>query len=118
MNTEMTGVIVTFIAGILLSIPLGNYIARVFNGDKTLLDFLKPLERLIYKVAGINPLHPMNWKEFLKAMLTINLLWFAYAFVMFMVQGHMPLNPDKNPGMTADLSFNTAISFLVNCNLQ
>ncbi|MBC7423019.1 MAG: potassium-transporting ATPase subunit KdpA, partial [Ferruginibacter sp.] len=72
----------------------------------------------IYKLAGINPGQAMNWKEFLKAMLTINMLWLVYAFVMFLFQAYLPLNPDGNPNMTADLSFNTAISFVVNCNLQ
>src|SRR6201986_1885867 len=60
----------------------------------------------------------MNWKQFLTAMLTVNLLWLVYALLMLIVQDRLPLNPDGNPGMTPDLSFNTAISFLVNCNLQ
>ena len=56
----------------------------------------------------------MNWKEFLKAMLTINLLWFVYGFFMLIFQGHLPLNPDGNPGMTPDLAYNTIISFVAN----
>jgi K+-transporting ATPase ATPase A chain len=60
----------------------------------------------------------MNWKEFLKSMLAINMLWLFYAFFLLLNQSHLPLNPDGNPDMTPDLSFNTAISFLVNCNLQ
>jgi len=118
MNTELTGIIVTFLLTVLLAFPLGRYIAKVFAGEKTLLDFMKPLERLIYRIGGVNPGQSMNWKDFLKAMLTINLLWFVYAFFMFLYQAHLPLNPDGNPNMTPDLSFNTAISFLVNCNLQ
>jgi len=118
MNTELTGIIATFLITVLLAYPLGRYIAKVFAGEKTLLDFLKPVERFIYRIAGVNPGQSMNWKDFLKAMLTINLLWFVYAFFMFLYQAHLPLNPDGNPNMTADLSFNTAISFLVNCNLQ
>src|SRR3984885_5480304 len=118
MNAELTGVIVTFLLTVVLAYPLGKYIARVFNGEKTLLDFMKPFERFIFRLCGIDPNKGMNWKEFLKAMLSINLLWFVYAFFMFLYQAHLPLNPDGNPGMTPDLSFNTAISFLVNCNLQ
>lgn len=118
MNTELTGIITTFLITILLAFPLGKYIARVFAGEKTVTDFMKPFERLLYKLGGVNPGQAMNWKEFLQAMLTINMLWFVYAFVMFLVQSHLPLNPDGNPGMTPDLSFNTAISFVVNCNLQ
>ncbi len=118
MNTELTGVVITFLLTVLLAYPLGIYIARVFAGEKTFTDFLHPLERLIYKLAGINPEQGMNWKEFLTSMLSINMLWLFYAFFLLLNQSQLPLNPDGNPDMTPDLSFNTAISFLVNCNLQ
>src|SRR6478609_49266 len=118
MITELTGIIVSFIITVFLAFPLGKYIAKVFSGEKTFLDFIKPVERLIYRISGINPGEQMNWKQFLKAMLTINMLWLVYAFFMFLYQAHLPLNPDGNPNMTPDLGFNTAISFLVNCNLQ
>lgn len=118
MNTEITGIIISFILTVLLAYPLGKYIAKIYGGEKTWLDFLKPIERFIYKISGINPGQAMNWKDFLKAMLTINMLWLVYAFFMFLNQAHLPLNPDGNPNMTPDLSFNTAISFVVNCNLQ
>lgn len=118
MNTELIGIIVSFLLTVLLAFPLGKYIAKVFGGEKTWTDFMKPVERLIYKITGINPAQAMTWKEFLKAMLTINMLWLVYAFFMFLYQAHLPMNPDGNPNMTADLSFNTAISFVVNCNLQ
>lgn len=118
MNTELTGVVVTFLLTLLLAFPLGKYIAKVFAGEKTITDFMNPFERFIYRISGINANKGMNWKEFLFAMLTINSLWFVYAFVLLLTQGSLPLNPDGNPGMTTDLSFNTAISFLVNCNLQ
>jgi len=118
MNTELTGVLVSFLLTVLLAYPLGKYVAKVFSGEKTITDFMNPLERFIFKICGTDPKKGMNWKEFLKAMLTINLLWLVYAFFMFLYQSHLPLNPDGNPDMTPDLSFNTAISFLVNCNLQ
>ena len=118
MNSELSGVILSFLITVLLAYPLGKYIAKVFNGERTVLDFLKPLERLIYRISGINPTQGMDWKQFLKAMLTINMLWVVYAFFMFLFQSHFPLNPDGNPNMTPDLSFNTAISFLTNTNWQ
>jgi K+-transporting ATPase ATPase A chain len=118
MNTEITGIIVTFLLTVLLAYPLGKYVAKVFSGEKTLLDFMKPVEQFICRVSGINPNESMNWKEFLKAMLTINMLWFVYAFFMFFFQSHLPLNPDGNPDMTSDLSFNSAISFITNTNWQ
>ena len=118
MNTELFGVVLTFLLSIVLAYPFGRYIARVFKGERTLLDFLNPIENFIYRFCGIDPQKKMNWKEFLKAMLTINALWFVYAFFLFLFQGKLPLNPDGNPSMTPDLSFNSAISFMVNCNLQ
>lgn len=118
MMIEFLGIVVTFLLTIVLSIFLGKYIARVYSGDKTSTDFLIPLERWIFRLSGIQPHREMNWKEFLKAMLTVNLLWFVYAFVLLLFQGHLPLNPDHNPDQTPDLAFHTAISFLVNCDLQ
>ncbi|PUZ28522.1 potassium-transporting ATPase subunit KdpA [Chitinophaga parva] len=118
MNTEMIGVIATYGLTLLLALPFGKYIAKVFKGEKTWSDFMKPLERLLYKVSGINPKEEMDWKQHMKALLTINLLWVLYAFFVLIFQDKLPLNPDGNPGMTPDLSFNTAISFVVNCNLQ
>jgi len=118
MNTEIFGVVITFLLSILLALPLGKYIAKVFAGERTITDFMNPLERFIFRVSGINLHESMNWKQFLKAMLSINLLWFVYAFFALIFQHKLPLNPDGNPGQTPDLAFNTAISFLVNCNLQ
>lgn len=118
MNNELIGVIATYTLTVLLAIPLGKYIAKVFKGEKTLLDFMAPVERFIYRICGIDVTKEMNWKQHLLALLSINMLWFVYAFVMFLTQGSLFLNPDGNPSMTPDLSFNTAISFLVNCNLQ
>jgi K+-transporting ATPase ATPase A chain len=118
MNAELTGVIVTYLLTVLLAWPLGKYIAKVFSGERTLLDFMKPIERFLFRICGIDPEKSMNWKEFLKAMLTINLLWFVYGFFMLIYQDKLPLNPDGNPGQTADLAFNSIISFVTNTNLQ
>ena len=118
MNTELTGIIVTFIITLTIAIMLGKYMAKMYAGEKVWTDFLKPLEKWVFKLGGINPKEHMNWKQFLKAMLTINILWVLYGFFVLIYQDKLPLNPDGNPGMTADLSFNTIISFLANCNLQ
>lgn len=83
-----------------------------------MLDFLQPAENKLFRFCGINTGEEMNWKQFLKAMLTINMLWLVYAFVLLLFQDKLPLNPDGNPAQSPDLAFNTAISFLVNCNLQ
>jgi potassium-transporting ATPase potassium-binding subunit len=118
MNSEIVGTILIFLLTLLLAYPLGKYIAKVFAGEKTFTNFMNPVERFFFRICGINPHESMNWKQFLKAMLTINMLWLVYAFFALIFQDKLPLNPDGNPGQTPDLAFNTAISFLVNCNLQ
>ena len=118
MRTELIGVVFTFFITVLLSYPLGRYIARVFKGERTFLDFLNPVERLFFRICGVDPRKSMNWKEFLKCMLTINLLWFVYGFFLLIFQDKLPLNPDGNPGQTPDLAFNSIISFVTNTNLQ
>ncbi|MGZ9675807.1 potassium-transporting ATPase subunit KdpA [Flavobacterium sp. GNP001] len=119
MNTELLGVISIFILSILVAIPFGKYIAKVFTGDKTLLDpIFNPIERFIFKASGINATEEMNWKQHLKALLSVNMVWFFLCFFILLFQGSLFLNPDNNPSMSPDLAFNTAISFLVNCNLQ
>ena len=79
---------------------------------------MAPVERWIYRFSGINPHEEMNWKQFLRALLTVNLFWFLWGMILLVAQGVLPLNPDGNPGQTPDQAFNTCISFLVNCNLQ
>jgi len=118
MTTEILGVIATYGITLLLAWPLSRYIVKVFRGDRTWSDFMSPLERLFFKISGIDPTEEMNWKQHMKALLTINLVWFVYAFFALFFQDKLPLNPDGNPGQSADLAFNTAISFVVNCNLQ
>ena len=119
MNSEIFGVIVQFLVAIALSIPLGNYIARVYLNKSTFLDrLISPIEKLLFKISGINSEEQMNWKQHLSALLTINLIWFIIGFILLMTQGLLPFNPDKNPSMSPDLAFNTIISFVVNCNLQ
>lgn len=118
MNTEILGVIAVYLLTLVIAIPLGKYLAKVFAGEKVWTDFLKPVEAGIFKLSGINPKVEMTWKEHMKALLTINLVWLVYGFFVLMHQDKLPMNPDGNPGMSPDLAFNTIISFVVNCNLQ
>jgi len=119
MNTEIMGILATFLIALLLALPLGRYIARVYAGEKTKMDFLfNPLDRLLYRISGIDAKREMNWKQHMMVMLTINLIWVLMSMVILMCQQWLPLNPDHNPNMPADLAFNTSISFVVNCNLQ
>lgn len=118
MNKELIGIILTYGLTLLFAIPLGMSIARWLRGEKSVWNFMAPVEHFIYRFCGINPAEEMNWKQHMKAMLTINLAWFLYGFVMLVTQDSLFMNPDGNPSMTPDLAFNTAISFIVNCNLQ
>src|SRR5690349_1273291 len=102
MNTEITGIIITFGIALLIAFPLGKYISNVFAGNKTLLDFLNPVENAIYRFCGIDQKQELNWKQNMKALLTINLVWFIYAFVLLLTQGSLFLNPDGNPSQTSD----------------
>ena len=119
MNTEIFGIIIMFLATVLLAIPLGKYIGKVYNGDKTWLDkILNSLDKIFFKLSGIKPEKEMNWKQHLVALLTINFLWFVFSMFVLMNMAWLPLNPDASPSMTADLAFNTTISFVSNTNLQ
>ena len=118
MNTEILGVILQIVLMVGLAFPLGKYIAKVYKGERTCLDFLKPVERWMYKFSGVNPEEEMDWKKFLRALLVVNLFWFVWGMVLLVAQGVLPLNPDGNIGQTCHQAFNTCISFMVNCNLQ
>ena len=118
MNTEILGVILQIVLMVGLAFPLGKYIAKVYKGERTCLDFMKPVERWMYRLSGVNPDEEMDWKKFLRALLVVNLFWFVWGMVLLVAQGVLPLNPDGNIGQTCHQAFNTCISFMVNCNLQ
>src|ERR1700712_1351893 len=119
MNTEIFGVIAMFVISVLLAIPLGRYIGKIYNGEKTWLDFLfNPIDKLFFKAGGIKPEKEMSWQQNLVALLLINVVWFVLSMFILMNMSWLPLNPDANPSMSADLAFNTTISFISNTNLQ
>ena len=116
---DIKGVVLTLIILIVLSVLLGRYIAKIFNYQKTWLDFIfDPLDRLILKLSGIQPSVEMNWKQILYALLSINATWFLLSMIVLTNMAWLPLNPDHNPSMSASLAFHTAISFVTNTNLQ
>lgn len=118
MNTEILSVIFIFTAAVIIAFPFGKYISKVFKGEKTFLDFLSPLENFIFRTAGIDPDKEMDWKENMKAMLTINFIWFLWAMLILTIQNLLFWNPDNIPGMEPTQAFNTAVSFMTNTNLQ
>lgn len=119
MNTEILGIIVMFAGTLLLAIPLGKYMAKVYANEPTFMDpVMNRLERLLFKLGRIDPKKEQTWKQQMVVLLTMNLLWFLLGMFIFTNQGWLPLNPDQNPSQSAHLAFNTTISFIVNCNLQ
>ncbi len=119
MNTEIPGVILMYATVLALAIPLGRYIGKIFNYENTWLDkIFNPLDKLFFKLSGIDPTQEMKWKQHLVALLTINAFWFLISMFTLTNMSWLPLNPDGNPSMTADLAFNTSVSFVTNTNLQ
>ncbi|KLU62393.1 potassium-transporting ATPase A chain [Peptococcaceae bacterium CEB3] len=104
---------------VLLAIPLGRYMAKVLQGEKTFLDkVVGPLEKLIYKVCGIDPNEDMNWRQYAGALIIFNVLGIVTLFILEMMQGHLPFDPEKLGAMRWDLALNTAVSFVTNTNWQ
>lgn len=119
MNTEIAGIILIYALTAVLAIPLGRYIGKVYEGHRTWPDLIfDPIDRIFYRISGIDAKKELDWKQSLFALLTINGVWFILSMIILMNMGRLPLNPDGNPSMTADLAFNTTVSFISNTNLQ
>ncbi len=103
----------------LLAKPLGAFMARVYQREKTFLDpVLGPLERLIYRLTKISPDEEMDWKVNAVAMLIFNFVGFLFVYGLQRLQQFLPLNPQGMAAITPDSSFNTAVSFATNTNWQ
>ncbi|BDC01534.1 TPA: potassium-transporting ATPase subunit KdpA [Clostridium perfringens] len=103
---------------VLLAIPLGKYIGKVMNEEKVFLSkLILPCENFIYKVLGINE-EEMDWKKYSFSVLAFSAVGFIFLFVLNLLQGVLPLNPEGISGSSWDLSFNTTASFITNTNWQ
>ena len=104
---------------VVLAIPLGAYINKVMNGEKTFLSkILIPCENAVYKVLRVNKDEQMNWKKYTVSVLLFSGIGFVFLFLLQLLQGVLPGNPQGLPGVKWDLSFNTAVSFVTNTNWQ
>lgn len=104
---------------IILAVPLGTYIRKVMDGEHTVLSgILRPLENLIYKLTRIKKEEQMNWKKYLKSVLIFSGVSLVFLFLLQILQGILPGNPQSLPGVKWDLAFNTAVSFVTNTNWQ
>ena len=103
----------------LITKPLGMFLMRVFSGKKTFLDLiLRPVERLIYRLAGIDEKHEMRWTEYAVAMLLFSGASMALLYLIERTQKFFPLNPQKFANLDPGLAFGTAASFTTNTNWQ
>ena len=104
---------------IALAKPLGLYMTRVYQGERTFLDpILRPVEKLIYRLSGVHPDEEMNWKVYAIAMLLFNVLGLLAVYAFQRLQGFLPLNPAGFGAVSPDSSWNTAVSFATNTNWQ
>jgi K+-transporting ATPase ATPase A chain len=103
----------------LVTKPLGVYMARVFNRERTYLDpVLRPIERFIYRITWVDENHEMRWTEYAISMLLFSIVPMLLLYLIERVQLFLPLNPQKFAGVPPDLAFNTAASFTTNTNWQ
>src|SRR5918996_4848151 len=104
---------------VLLVKPLGLYMARVFNGERTFLDpVLRPVERLIYRLCGVDPRQEQHWTTYSAAMLLFNFMGLVVLYGLQRLQHVLPLNPQDFGPPSAHSAFNTAVSFTSNTNWQ
>jgi potassium-transporting ATPase potassium-binding subunit len=98
---------------------LTPHIVKIFTHAPSRLDrFLDPIENRIYRLLGVDPTHGMGWREYFLTALIVNIFQMALAFIIFVYQGGLPLNPQGFPGLSLDLAFMQVISFATNTNLQ
>jgi K+-transporting ATPase ATPase A chain len=110
---------VFLIAVVLLTPPLGAYMARVFTGRRTWLDpVLGPLERLLYRLTIVDPARGMRWTEYALSLVLVSAVSMLVLYAMQRLQGVLPWNPQRLGAVAPDLAFNTAVSFTTNTNWQ
>lgn len=115
----MAEILLILALSVLLAWPLGHYLARVLKGTPSRSDALfVPIESTIYNLLRIDPRRGMSWRGYAMAFLVSNALLCVFAWLVFMFQHWLPLNPDGIPGMRWDLALHTAISFITNTNQQ
>jgi K+-transporting ATPase ATPase A chain len=103
----------------LVTVPLGRFMTRVFARERTFLDaVLRPIERLIYKLTGVDESHEMRWTEYAITMLAFSIVSMLVLYAMMRLQQWLPFNPQGLGAIAPDLSFNTAASFTTNTNWQ
>ena len=112
-------IIIYFIVLLALVKPLGSYMAKVYQGESFWANrILAPVERLLYRMLGIRPEDEMSWKTYAGAAIVFKIGCFFLLYLILRLQGILPLNPQGFAGVSPDLAFNTAVSFITNTNWQ
>ena len=115
---EIIQIALFFGLGIALTPPVGRFMYKVYSGQKTFLSFLSPIERLIYRLSGVNHEEEMSWLTYFFAVLTFGCVGFVADMVIFMTQQWLPLNPQALPNLSWHLAFMQAWSFICNADWQ
>jgi potassium-transporting ATPase potassium-binding subunit len=112
--------ILLFLAAVAaVTVPLGRFMSRVFARERTWFDpILRPIERLIYRLTGVDETHEMRWTEYALAMLAFSLVSMLVLYAILRLQAVLPFNPQGLAAVGTDLAFNTAASFTTNTNWQ
>jgi K+-transporting ATPase ATPase A chain len=121
-------ILIFFAIVVAITKPVGNFMYRVFEGERTFLHpVFRPLERLIYKLGGVHEDEEQSWIRYSASMISLSIFSFLFVYLLQRLQGHLPLNPmhfstpqaaQNATPMTPDLAFNTAVSFTTNTNWQ
>lgn len=119
MTMGLIQIVVTLLIIGLLVKPVGVYLVKVFNYERTGLDCIfGPVERFIYRLIGVQEKESMGWKKYVFAVLLSNFVMLMLMYIVFRLQKYLPLNPDGIENMPSALAFNTAVSFITNTNWQ
>jgi potassium-transporting ATPase potassium-binding subunit len=121
-------IVIFFVILLAITKPVGLFMYRVFEGERTFLHpVFRPLERLVYWLGGVREEEEQSWIRYSASMISLSLFSFLFVYALQRLQGHLPLNPmhfttpqapQNATGMTPDLAFNTAVSFMTNTNWQ
>jgi K+-transporting ATPase ATPase A chain len=104
---------------LIAAIPLGGLIVKIYAGEANLLTpVLRPVERVFYRLAGVDETGEQTWLVYAMAMIAFSIAGFLSLYALQRLQGVLPLNPQQFPGVPSDLAFNTSISFITNTNWQ
>ena len=98
---------------------IGGYMVKVYKGERVWLSrVVGPVERLTYRIIGVDADHEQGWIAYLVSILSVTVVSVAFTYLVLRFQDHLPLNPQNLPGVPAPLAFNTAMSFATNTNWQ